>query len=60
MVVKFVGANKRVNDFLMMARLLSFLESDASKKSKVLEIKLARDEGLISEDVAIELACEFC
>lgn len=59
-MVKFVSNNKRTQDFLRMGRLLSFLESSANKQDKVLEIKMAREDGLISADEAVELAIEYC
>ena len=49
-----------MNDFLRMARLLGFLEASTNKADKVLEIKMAREDGLIDEEEAAELAIEFC
>ena len=60
MKAKFVSSDKRISDFIRMAHLLGFLDSDAPKEDKVLEIKMARDDGFITEDEAVELAIEFC
>ena len=59
-MVKFVSKNPRIDGFLRMARLLGFLETSNSKEDMVLEIKMARDDGLITEEEAVELAIEFC
>lgn len=56
----FVSRNDRIEDFLRMARLLGFLETSTNKADKVLEIKMAREDGLITEEEAVELAIEFC
>lgn len=56
----FTTNNKRIAGFLRMARLLDFLESSTNKADKVLEIKMARDDGFITEEQAVELAIEFC
>lgn len=56
----FTSSSKNINDFLRMAKLLGFLETSTNKADKVLEIKMARDDGFITDDDAIELAIEFC
>lgn len=60
MEISFVSKEKNISDFIRMAHLISFLDSSASKKDKALEIKMARDDGFITEDEAIEIAVEFC
>ena len=60
MEVKFVGKDKRTNDFIRMAHLLGFLETSDNKADKVLEIKMAQKDGLITEEQAVELTIEFC
>ena len=50
----------RTTDFMRIARLCAFLGSSSDKGDKVLEIKAARDDGVITEDEAIDLAIEFC
>ncbi len=56
----FTSRNKKMEDFLRMAKLMGFLETSTNKADKVLEIKMAREDGLIDEDEAVELAIEFC
>lgn len=56
----FTSQNERIRGFLRMARLLDYLQSDATRSDKVFEIKRARDDGFISEDEALELTIEFC
>lgn len=56
----FYSRDKKMADFIRMAQLLGFLETSKCKADKVLEIKAAREDGLIDEDEAIELAIEFC
>lgn len=58
--MEFVSRNKKINDFLRLARVLGFLATSNNKEDKVLEIKMARADGLIDEEEAIELAIEFC
>lgn len=61
MTIKFFSMDKHTEDFIQMSKLLGYLEDPyQTKESKVLAIKFWRDEGLISEDEAIDLACEFC
>ena len=51
---------KDVRDILAVARLIRVLESkNYSKNEKVEEIKLARDNGDITPDEALELAIEY-
>ena len=49
-----------VREFLRMRDLLNILETSNDKEYKKNEIKAARDNGLISEKDAIDLAIEFC
>lgn len=56
----FTSRSKNIEEFLRMARLISYLESDARKEDKIFEIKAARGSGFITEDDAIELVIEFC
>lgn len=60
MEATFTSQNKKMNDFLRMARLLGFLETSNNVEDKKLEIKMAREDGLIDEEEAIELALEYC
>lgn len=55
----FTTSNKKIQGFIRMAQVLSFLESSASKEDKILELKMARDDGFITDDEALELAIEF-
>ena len=57
--MKFISPDRKLADFLRLARVLGFLESSASKEDKVLEIKAARADGIISDVEALELAIEF-
>ena len=59
-MIKFVSTKKNIDEFLRMGRLLGFLESTTNKDEKVDAIKAARQEGLIDEDTALDLAIEFC
>jgi len=56
----FTTINRKTDEFLRMARLLGFLETSNNKQDKVLEIKMAQADGLITADEALELAIEFC
>ena len=56
----FKSDNEKMQAFIEMGRLIAFLESDVSKKDKVAEIKAARANGLVDDDEAVMLACEFC
>ena len=56
----FVSRSKRMQEFIRMAEVISFLESPAKKEDKVLEIKMAMEDGIITQEEAVELACEFC
>ena len=56
----FVSKNRQMNNFIRMARLLGFLDTSNNKADKVLEIKMAREDGLINDEEALELILEFC
>ena len=56
----FTSKDNRIKSFLRMAWLLGFLETSTNKADKVLEIKMAREDGLITDEEALELAIEFC
>ena len=60
MTARFTSNNADTSDFLAMGRLLGFLETCNDKNEKVVEIKYARDRGLIDEEIALELTIEFC
>lgn len=60
MKVEFTSRNPKMDAFLRMGRLLAFLETSTNKEEKVLEIKMAREDGLIDEEEALELAIEYC
>ena len=59
-MIRFVSYNEKTSGFLRMARLLSFLDSDADKADKVRRIKAEREDGFITAEEAVELAIEFC
>ena len=46
--------------FLAVVELVRYLAITDNKKEKTIAIKMARDDGYISSDEAIELAIEFC
>lgn len=56
---RFTSKNKNTEAFIQMARLLSFLESGASKRDKEEEIEAALKARIITQDEAEELTAEF-
>lgn len=60
MRVTLVSDDPKMNEFLQMNRLVAYLAATASKQAKIAEIRAARDNGLIDDIEAVELALEFC
>lgn len=54
------GRHGCIDGFKRLVQLVSFLDSSTNKDDKALEIKMAREDGLITSDEAIELTVEFC
>jgi len=48
-----------MKDIIEVARLIRILESDDSNEDKVIQIKLFRDNGIITSDEALDLAIEY-
>ena len=56
----YMTKSPKMERLLRISNMIMFLESSTDKKEKVDEIKAARSDGIIDEEEAVELACEYC